>query len=1583
MAPALPSPPPVHDEHSAGESSSGGGVRTKKYVPDPDVEPPQGVSALPPLRFDYERAEMEGRVALPGLPTRLDFVTAEGRGLHEKVNSTLAQGAPVFFLPVDVQDSVNYQTRAQGGVFEMVLYGVLLDGTKARVTLTDVPVYFDVWLPEPVPGTAPVPSDAEDAERAAVVAAVLAEHGCVRHEQGKAFPMDQFREEPRGFVRVFFANLKSRGDGLRAIRKMGYSTASDDAKSSYPKMIARTYGFSLTKWMTISKYGYEAGCAAPPELQSRAPPRRQAPLVAHAIAASVADVASLVPPLRPDPKVEMVVSKNPALSKDRTLVVTFDIETHSPDKGLGTPPTAEKESDVVFMLCATAHWRCDPRPLAQVCLTTQETAPDPRWTTVICGNPGGRGEGLDRSQGQKSLLMAWALVLQAWAPEHLVGFNDGQYDTPFLVEKARKFGLVAKMDALTNAAPRTTSTDETILRWQYQDQRPMKISADKTLWLSYMKTPGMVPLDVRVAFIKRYPRAPETSLKYFLKKARLGGKAGMPYEAMWKIYEKAAGLPVSPQGYALPPGLTAAEGMRHVAHYCVVDALRCQELLSSCNYIGERREVANYSFTTFSDAFYRADGHKVVNLAFAYGLLMAEDKGFPVLGSVQVAEVEMKGKYPGAEVVEPQKGLEEDDPVAGLDFASLYPSIIETYNLSPEEAVRDQAEAARLRARGHTIYEDEFTYAGRQVPVIYHRHDNDDRKRGLFPRVLSALKKMRKAKKKVLKSLESLIEYAKKVRGDFQARRAANEDFATYLARLIEENVQEAAGLKTKGETMKAEAESAEAAGGVSPKAVVKMKKKAARFTQKSDTLRARTDELREFFASATAGKVYEAFISRLEDLEFEFAAVDSQQKAIKVFMNTFYGEAGNSLSPLFRLSLAGGVTSAGRRNLNLVIRVVQGEGHRIKYGDTDSVYVYLAEGTYAVAEQAYRGKLASLWAAAAAGGGVGLPPRPPDPGENADTLWLQKAFDLCREAPAGTAAAGFEAAVRAAYEELCTAKVELAMELMDDLRDTVNNALEADNGARILNMAYEEVLFPSGYTGKKKYFGIAHVHEPNFNLAGPDDIFVRGLDFIKQGQTKLAKVVGERCIWDATQLCPPGTRRTLVERVETAVTDICARLGNFRANAEFQAGGTTWSIQDFVQSDAWKPDKDNKSVQSFMGRMRQRHRAQLALNRSREAKGLEAVELDYLEPEPGSRFDYVLVDPGPLFTLDGRRLSPKKGDLMEYLHVASKKNLQINVEYYLIHYVVGLCARFINYEERFQPPGAAGLAYKEVDQKSQAAAVKYLTNLVKSFSRGPNAETLAAQGRRYREAYSRAANTAHLAVNEAVGHDLLFFGPVALKKADAELSAAERAAKGLTGFGTFSELPDEAEECYAEDALAGVIPRRLYAAARFRAAELVKGSAAEVKAAALHLGATGGSPEGRALVYRNLVPYRERRRGRCSGEPPFIRLRRLLAEEDQRSLAALEELAPALAAIGVRLQEAVATATEAGRAATDQSIPPEERAAAAEDAAAAAADSAPTPAEVETLKAAEGHWVSLVGTSLLLGLHEELREHLLRLTQR
>src|ERR1041384_6124576 len=74
--------------------------------------------------------------------------------------------------------------------------------------------------------------------------------------------------------------------------------------------------------------------------------------------------------------------------------------------------------------------------------------------------------------------------------------------------------------------------------------------------------------------------------------------------------------------------------------------------------------------------------------------------------------------------------------------------------------------------------------------------------------------------------------------------------------------------------------------------------------------------------------------------------------------------------------------------------------------------------------------------------------------------------------------------------------------------------------------------------------------------------------------------------------------------------------------------------------------------------------------------KGLTPEPYLYEIPEPGERFEYVVVE---------NDSSDKVGDKMEYPEVVRRLGKKIDISYYL-KTVVGLCARFINYDERHQP---------------------------------------------------------------------------------------------------------------------------------------------------------------------------------------------------------------------------------------------------------------------------------------------------------
>jgi DNA polymerase elongation subunit (family B) len=71
-----------------------------------------------------------------------------------------------------------------------------------------------------------------------------------------------------------------------------------------------------------------------------------------------------------------------------------------------------------------------------------------------------------------------------------------------------------------------------------------------------------------------------------------------------------------------------------------------------------------------------------------------------------------------------------------------------------------------------------------------------------------------------------------------------------------------------------------------------------------------------------------------------EAAMLDARQNAVKVTMNAMYGVCGSSVSPIRCKHVAAAVTRIGREMLEKTKLLMEGEGWRVLYGDTDSVMV-------------------------------------------------------------------------------------------------------------------------------------------------------------------------------------------------------------------------------------------------------------------------------------------------------------------------------------------------------------------------------------------------------------------------------------------------------------------------------------------------------------------------------------------------------------------------------------------------------------------------------------------------------------------
>lgn len=1160
-----------------------------------------------------------------GLPNRQQFIDPNLR----------PDDSILYFMPNDIEEINEYKYGMPKYVLR--IYGILPSGDKAEVQITDIPVYFDTLASN----AEEIISDYFDS--------IQEYDSPYRVREVQAYPCRGFNIEKKTFKRIFTDTTKIRKALIEYFNEKGIETASND-RSSYYRKAARENGLPLSDWAIISNYQIEVD-------------PKKSPLCKYLITVSYENYKPLIDSMASKSVREAaakIKSDTPHLSKDKLLVLGWDIETYS-GRSLGDLPMPFYDEDECFMICLSFHWKDDVKPLCQICLVNVESAPDPNWITIQCST-------------NENLLKAFAICWREMAPDITVGFNDSDYDWKFVVEKAEKLGILEEMFSMMSAratSNRAKRNDNfTVMNWNYNKAKRIKISAEEVFFSTFLKVPGCVPIDVRVCYKKLFPKTEAvkaSSLKFYLSISGLESKVDMPIKRMWQYYKDAR----------TNPSKKSAEQMRHVSHYCIIDAVRCQQLMLRRNIINDYREVSSLAFVSLFDSHYYAGGMKVCNLLGAY----AHRRN--ILVSMIPKDQPETGKYPGAFVFPPEKGIcpnpdrlmaieqlrgvtdnvsyevikaeainnfAHDRPVTGLDFSSLYPSLIMTYNLSPEKIILDEDEAHSWKDKGYKIHNIEFQFNDRTVKGWSVMHETHEENIGLYPSVLIDLfAKRAEVKKKlgqygVVKELLELI-----------FNKATNSKITIDAAHNI--IMQE-----IKAEYEKCSNYINQNNISISPGSTIE--------EELSDLKRRKRNAEDQLSAIPKDSNLEELYTKTC----FEWTCANTKQNALKVYMNTFYGEAGNSLSPFFLLELAGGVTSSGQYNIKMVADFVKSKGFIIKYGDTDSLYL--------IAPQKYF--------------------------QECDADFISGKLDR---------------------EGWMAAMVRITMRALNNIRDEVNACLRADNGSSYLKMAYEEVLYPVVFTGKKKYFGVPHLNEVNFHTT---KYFVKGIDVIKQGQSGMAKSIGNKIIKGCMNIYNNRSVKQIVEDILTnSIVDV-----------------SQWKLEDFVKTDAYRPNKANISVQRFVARMKIKHEMEVEESRLLMARGEKSKPYIYNIPEPGERFSYVIVKTDDTYNLRGCKVKPKKGDRMEFNTNVTLN--QIDIGFYIVSYVVGLCARFINSEDEFQLAGC--LDEKKIDEHAQKSAKKYLEQLVMKIN-GINPALSRKRGCEYRSNYKTAFNAVRGKLINIIGH--------------------------------------------------------------------------------------------------------------------------------------------------------------------------------------------------------------------------------------
>jgi DNA polymerase elongation subunit (family B) len=495
------------------------------------------------IKYSRSGTTEERQAALRALPNRKEFLH---EGHTRFLRNSLKKGAPVYFLPNDLVEQHYKTPNGYGGTslkYKLILFGVLFNGSKAALIIEGIDLFFDVKVPDGVPKES-FGSDVQN---------LLKANGCFPTRYGftSKLPFEGFQKSKSDYVRLHFNTSWQRTRSIKYLRDNPYvystntgtrmtvnlETASDDLSSHYRK-VAREYKIDLCDWNQVSEYKIDTSGEYVNHRN-----------VEHAFVVDIKNMRSM----SSDPALLKKKQSLSYLRQDRSMIATWDIETYS-NRSTGNAPDPAKifdesgrEADLMFMDCMTFGWHSEDNPFLRICISEMPVPPRDDCLIIQCDN-------------QVSMAQIKGHILGRMAPEFVSGFNDGQYDWPFLINRMKTYDEMERhigssrvksaqtqtranvpyriMSTFKRAASCLAYTEENAkyaIKGEHNESK-IKIDADTYVDATFFRVPGYIPIDVRIVFRRLMPNAEKSSLNFFLSVCKLGSKEDMPYQTMFKIY---------------------------------------------------------------------------------------------------------------------------------------------------------------------------------------------------------------------------------------------------------------------------------------------------------------------------------------------------------------------------------------------------------------------------------------------------------------------------------------------------------------------------------------------------------------------------------------------------------------------------------------------------------------------------------------------------------------------------------------------------------------------------------------------------------------------------------------------------------------------------------------------------------------------------------------------------------------------------------------------------------------------------------------------------------------------------------------
>lgn len=371
------------------------------------------------------------------------------------------------------------------------------------------------------------------------------------------------------------------------------------------------------------------------------------------------------------------------------LVASVDIECYS---ATGAFPDMDKPEDRIGII-GTSFWRVGA-PVQDSC------------TVLLCVGRCDPVEGarVESYATEADMLEGWRDLMSVHSdPDLVIGYNTFGFDYKYINRRAEllrcpRFGYTSRF-AAERSRPIVKELSSNAL-----GENEMHILG----WT------GRVDLDL-MGYIRAQHKLQRYSLNSVAEHFLGEKKVDLPYRELFGCMDG-----------------SSAAAMARACFYCAEDCRLPLKLLKRLEVVPSMVEMSRVTFTTLNQLVFRGQQIKVYNQ-----LVRAAHAQNCVLNSPPAPAEDEEG-YQGATVIDPKPGF-YDTPVATLDFASLYPSIMMAHNLCFSTHV--------LRPEHHGLpgveYETHRPSGAKEFTFVLST-------RGVLPEILRELLAARKTAKKLM-----------------------------------------------------------------------------------------------------------------------------------------------------------------------------------------------------------------------------------------------------------------------------------------------------------------------------------------------------------------------------------------------------------------------------------------------------------------------------------------------------------------------------------------------------------------------------------------------------------------------------------------------------------------------------------------------------------------------------------------------------------------------------------------------------------------------------------------------------------------